>query len=94
MHYDVHELWDKFWRNDRDEIVIWQTPNVFLIVWVVMTIASLFTNGKLADVFSWIGFIALIIWAALEMWKGVNYFRRLLGFVVFALAILSIVHIF
>jgi len=93
MHYDARELWDKFWRDDRDKIIVWQTPNAFLIAWVVLTIVSLLTSGKLSDVFSWISIAALLIWSVLEMWKGVNYFRRLLGLVVFALTVLTIIHV-
>jgi hypothetical protein len=94
MHYDARELWDRFWRDDKDRIVVWQTPNAFLIAWAVFTVASLLTNAKLADIFSWISIVALMIWSVLEIWKGVNYLRRLLGLVVLVLTIFTIVHVF
>jgi hypothetical protein len=92
MNFDLEELWDNFWRDKRGNIVIWQTPNIALIGWLVLTIVSLFLSGKLSDVFSWAALVSLVIWSLLEITKGVNYFRRLLGLVVLALAVLSAVH--
>jgi hypothetical protein len=95
MQNNLAESWNKFWRNKDGRVVVWQTPNVFLIGWVVFTIVSLLVSTKtVADVFSWLGFISLLIWSLLEIVKGVDYFRRMLGFVVLALVILTIVHVF
>lgn len=87
------DVWDKTWRNKKGKIVIWQMPNAFLIGWVVFTFISLLINGRTADVFQWLGIISLLIWALLEIFKGVNYFRRFLGLVVMVFVVLSIVHI-
>jgi hypothetical protein len=89
----TENLWDKFWHDDEGNTVIWQTPNAFLIIWVILTIVSLLVSGKTADVLSFIGWASLIIWSVLEVWKGVNYFRRLLGLIVFVLSALSFVHV-
>jgi hypothetical protein len=94
MEYDLVELWNNFWRNKDGKIVVWQTPNIPLIGWVVFTILSLLVTGKTADVFSWLGLISLMIWSLMEIVKGVDYFRRFLGLVVFVLAVLTIVHVF
>jgi hypothetical protein len=94
MEYDLVELWNNFWRNKDGKIVVWQTPNIPLISWVVFTILSLLVTGKTADVFSWLGLISLMIWSLMEIVKGVDYFRRFLGLVVFVLAVLTIVHVF
>lgn len=66
-------------------------PNIPLIGWAVFTVLSIVFIGRLADVFSWLGSAALIIWCFLEIFKGVNYFRRLLGLVVLVFAVLILV---
>jgi hypothetical protein len=86
-------LWDKFWKNRRGQIVIWQRPNIFLISWAALTFISLFvvSRGQLSDIFARAGGAILIIWSLLEMFKGVNYFRRLLGLAVLLFAIATLV---
>ncbi len=84
-------LWSKTWKTPQDRIVIWQTPNLPLIAWAGLTILSLMVNGRLADILSWFGSAALIIWSLLEIFKGVNYFRRALGLLVLTLAIISLI---
>ncbi len=93
MRVNTDNLWDKIWRDKHGNVVIWQTPNAFLIAWVVLTIISLFLNNTAANIFSWLGMLAIIIWAVLEMAKGVNYFRKALGGVVFILIVISIIHL-
>ena len=81
------DLWDKFWRDDRGHVVIWQPPNIWLIVWAALDFASLFFNGAVSNVLWYLGSASLIIWALLEVFQGVNYFRRTLGAVVLIFAI-------
>jgi hypothetical protein len=83
------EIWDKFWRDREGKVVIWQTPNAFLIGWAVLTTISLFLSGKASDVFAFAAEANLVVWALLEIFKGVNYFRRALGLVVLIFAIMS-----
>lgn len=85
-------LWDKIWRDEKGRLVIWQMPNAPLIAWAVLTFLSLLVNGKLADACYWLGSAALIIWAGLELFKGVNYFRRVLGLVVLIMALMSVIN--
>lgn len=93
MRTNSDSLWDKFWKDRHGDIVIWQTPNALLIGWAILTIISLFLNGSASNVFVWLGTLALVIWALLELGRGVNYFRRALGAVVIVLIILLVVHI-
>jgi hypothetical protein len=88
------ELWDRFWRDDRGRIVIWQMPNAYLIAWAVLTIASLATANRTSDIFAGAASFVLIVWAGLEIFKGANYFRRLLGLVVLVYAIMTFIKIF
>lgn len=90
----LHDIWDKIWKDKHGEVVIWQMPNAFLIGWAVLTVLCLFTSGKLSDYFGGAGDLSLVIWALLEIFKGVNYFRRLLGAVVLIFAIASFIKTF
>lgn len=84
-------FWDKFWRDRRGKVVIYQTPNRYLIGWAILAAVSLFTNGTLANVLWYLSLALLAVWAALEIWQGANYFRRCLGAV---MAILIVVMLF
>jgi hypothetical protein len=81
-------LWDKIWKDRRGQVVIWQTPNIPLIGWAVLTFLSLLFSGRQADIFSWLGSASLFVWSLLEIFRGANYFRRALGVLVFAMAIM------
>jgi|GEM_PF-373905 len=88
-HYEHQDLWDKFWKDKNGNYVIYQRPNIWLIGWVVLTILSLFLNGKISDYLWWAALVVLTVWSLLEIFKGVNYFRRLLGAIVLALIVLA-----
>ncbi len=90
-HGRQQDIWDRIWKDKKGHIVIWQTPNAWLIGWAVLTVLSLLVNGRTADFFSAIGSLSLIVWASLEVFKGVNYFRRALGLVVLIFSIASLV---
>lgn len=85
-------FWDKLWRDSEGRLAIWQTPNVWLIAWAVGTTLSLFFGGVVGDVFFWAGSATLIIWTFLEIFRGSSYFRRVLGLVVLAYAIASMIN--
>lgn len=84
------DLWDKFWKDKTGRIVVWQRPNVWLIAWVVLTLVSLFLNGVVSNIIWYVALADLALWAVLEMWKGVNYLRRLLGLIVLVLVIMAV----
>lgn len=88
----MQKLWDKTWKDRRGRVVIWQTPNAWLIAWAGLTTLSLTFGGRLADIMSWSGSGALIIWSLLEILKGTNYFRRVLGLLVLAFAVASLLN--
>lgn len=77
-------LFDQTFRDSNGEIVIAQMPNLPLIVFLVATILSLiFTSGKINTVLDLLANGSLFTWAWMELFQGVNYFRRGLGLVVF-----------
>jgi len=74
---------DKIFRDPDGNIVIAQAPNLPLIVWGVASLLELiFTTGKVNIGLNALAFGALFTWAWQEIFEGVNYFRRFLGFVV------------
>ena len=71
---------DKTFRDSDGKIVIAQMPNLPLIVWIVTSILALiFTTGKINTVLDVVANGSLFTWAWLELFQGVNYFRRALG---------------
>ncbi|MEH2137051.1 hypothetical protein [Nostoc sp.] len=83
-------LVDKTFRDSDGNIVIAQMPNLPLIVWIATTLLALiFTNGKINTVLEIIANGSLFTWAWLELFQGVNYFRRALGLAVFIGIIVS-----
>lgn len=70
--------------------MVWQKPNLFLWIWIVATVMSIIMNTNAVERFMvFIGGIAIIIWSIMEIYSGVNYFRRLLGVCVLMLIIAS-----
>ena len=63
-------------------VVVAQVPNAPVLVWLGATLGGLVTSGTAHSVLSWVGTGALAFWAADELLRGVNPFRRILGLVV------------
>ena len=86
-------LFDKVFRDREGEIVLAQMPNLPIIVWIVASLLKLvFTTDKISIGLEVIAFGSLFTWAWEELFQGVNYFRRALGFIVLASLILSKIH--
>ena len=84
-------LWHKIWYDRRGKIVIYQNPNIWLIGWALLAFASMIApRGNVSDIFWWASSAVLAIWSLLELFKGVNYFRRALGLFVLLLTIASV----
>jgi hypothetical protein len=76
-------LLDKIFRDREGKVVLAQIPNLPLIVWIVASLLRLiFTTGKVNIGLEAIAFGSLFTWAWEELFQGVNYFRRALGFLV------------
>ena len=82
---------DHFFRAKDNRIVLWQMPNLPIIGWVVFLCASKLTEGSAHTVLSVVSTAFLVIWALLEVFGGVNYFRRTLGVVVLAYTLFRII---
>ncbi|BDI19690.1 hypothetical protein ANSO36C_54920 [Nostoc cf. commune SO-36] len=83
-------LVDKTFRDSEGKIVLAQMPNLPFILWIVASILSLiFTSGKINTVLDVVANGSLYTWAWLELFQGVNYFRRALGLAVLIAIIVS-----
>ncbi len=72
-----------FFTDSHGNVVIGQWPNVPLYGWLAATVLSFaMQQTALKADFSALGTAFLFTWAYLELFQGVNYFRRLLGLVV------------
>jgi len=81
---------DNVVKDKNGRITLWQSPNLPIIVWAVAVMVSkLVTNGKPHQVLELIAFGAIFTWAWLEVFTGVNYFRRSIGVIVLVLSIHS-----
>ena len=74
-------------------MVIFQAPNKYVWTLVAAWLISYFTKGIIHDVAGSIFIVAGIIWAYEEIAHGVNWFRKLLGWVVLFLFIFSIIQL-
>lgn len=85
-----NSLFDRTFRDVEGNVVIAQAPNLPILVWLAATLLRLVsTSNSISIVLDAIAFGALFTWAWQELFQGVNYFRRTLGFVVLIVAIAS-----
>lgn len=76
-------LFDRFFRDSEGNIVIGQKPNLPILIWLSTTALQSFNfGGKIQTGLELVSFGILFTWAYLEIFQGVNYFRRSLGVVV------------
>lgn len=73
---------NRIFRDSEGRIVIAQPPNLPILVGLVAAfLQPVLPNGEIRAVFELIAFGALFTWAWLELFQGVNYFRRSLGLI-------------
>ncbi|BAZ11803.1 hypothetical protein NIES4071_36290 [Calothrix sp. NIES-4071] len=88
-------LFDKFFRDSNGNIVIAQPPNLPIILWAVTSLLQLvITSGKINIGLDVVSYGAIFTWAWLELFQGVNYFRRSLGLIVLVGVIASRIYSF
>jgi hypothetical protein len=78
-------LFDQVFKDGTGQIVLAQMPNLPLIVWAAISLVKLIVpTGKISIGLEVLAFGSLFTWAWLELFEGVNYFRRALGLLVIA----------
>jgi hypothetical protein len=86
-------FWDWMFRSRATgRITLYQAPNKRLAIWFVATVALRLghPHGWLHDVLRILAVTALAIWAADEVLRGVNPFRRVIGAAVLAVLIAGV----
>jgi hypothetical protein len=94
MHINkvASSLIGSLFKDKNDRIVIMQFPNIPIIGWFVcLALAKLISSGHLRTSLELISAAFLFTWAYLEIFQGVNYFRRILGVIVVIAAIVSLI---
>ena len=81
-----------FRNRHTGEITVGQAPNAPLIIWLVTTVIKVIfdPSGAIGTALTVVGTGALIVWAAAEIVRGVNPFRRALGTVVLAAIVVGV----
>jgi hypothetical protein len=76
-------------RTGRVSIASW--PNIPLWIWIATAVARRmpFVHGRADTALAFAGSVALVAWGIGELWRGVNPWRRLLGFAVLFGMVLS-----
>ncbi len=83
-------LFDRTFRDSEGKIVLAQMPNLPILVWLGATLLNLIpATGNIHIGLDALAFGSLFTWAWLELFQGVNYFRRTLGFIVLVGALVS-----
>jgi hypothetical protein len=81
---------DWLFNDSNGKKVTYQRPNLPIIVWFVALLLSKFIDSdNVSNIFSIISFVALLVWALLEVLTGVNRFRRILGLIVITYLVAS-----
>jgi hypothetical protein len=74
---------DRFFQDDKGNVVIIQPPNIPITVWTIATILKLVVNnGSLYATLDALSYGSIFVWSLMELFQGVNTFRRTLGLVV------------
>lgn len=78
----------KLFEDKDKKIVVMQKPNIPIISWVLFAgLAAVLPDGKFQLAADLIAFGSLFTWAWLELFQGVNIFRRILGAIVLVVVI-------
>lgn len=78
-----NSLFDQTFRDSEGNIVLAQPPNLPLLVGIIATVLKLVVkSGNIYTGLDAVAFGCLFTWAWLELFEGVNYFRRALGLLV------------
>jgi hypothetical protein len=87
----AHKFSDAWFKNSKGDWALGAWPNAPLITWAVAAMVNRVASGTVATLAGAVAYGALFVWAWLELFKGVNYFRRLLGAIVLAYLLFSAV---
>ncbi len=75
-----------FFKDKHGKFVIAQSPNLPIMSWLIIVVLNFFIHSA---ILGWLADAFLLVWAFLELYRGVNGFRRLLGLVVLVALIMG-----
>jgi hypothetical protein len=76
-------FFDRIFRDDKGKVVIGQAPNLPIIIWFAASVLKLaFQRGGIYAGLDFVALVSLTVWSLLEIFQGVNYFRKGLGIIV------------
>lgn len=84
---------DRFWLDKEGNLSILQKPNIALTAWIASVFIQILlgVGNPISEVAKAIGSACIAIWAIMEVYSGVSYFRKLLG--VFVLILMAFVYL-
>lgn len=86
----VRQLVKSIFEDKSHNVVLAQKPNMPLIGWALFTVAAaVLSDGKLQMASQLLALGFILIWAWLEIFQGVNLFRKMLGAIVIVMVICS-----
>lgn len=71
-------------KDGRERLALWQRPNLALAGWFILTIINHFADSSKV---SWLATALIFTWAYMELFQGVNWFRRVLGLLVIVMTV-------
>jgi hypothetical protein len=92
MKKTSRSLTDRCFKDSQGNIILSQRANLPLVAWLILIIVAL----PLPSSTSWnkatrtLAFGALFTWAWLELFQGINYFRRGLGCLTLILLVIAV----
>jgi hypothetical protein len=86
----LRTLWDRAQRGWPADFPLVQFPNAPLLVAIAAWIVAKLTDGAAHDLARGVFTAALAVWAILELVRGSNWVRRVLGAVVLASIVLGL----
>jgi hypothetical protein len=93
--YRFHDFVDNWFRTADGQIVIAQVPNIYLLIFIFTSIfGAVSYHGFWQSATRILAMVSIAIWAILESRSGVNRFRRLLGKVILACTVLTLIMYF
>ena len=88
----LRELINKTVKDPRGRITLAQSPNLPLLIFLVFSVlAIIFRHSSSTLLFKPLAFGAIFVWSWMEIFSGINYFRRILGIVVLLMSLSSAV---
>ncbi len=93
--YRWHDFIDEWFRTADGEVVVAQVPNLFLLIFIVTSVyGAVAYQGFWQSAARVIAIVSITVWSALEIRSGVNRFRKLLGKVILACTVLTLIMYF